>query len=79
MSSRAWTDSEPVASQPAPDSAVSTRGARTPERERDDGPRHEDDAEVGGGVAAEPADRPDVRGREGLGGEGGDLLHLGST
>ena len=27
---RAATDSEPVASQPAPDSAVSTRGAKAP-------------------------------------------------
>jgi hypothetical protein len=30
MLSRAATDSEPVASQPAPDSAVSTFGAKTP-------------------------------------------------
>src|SRR5262249_53001017 len=27
---RAWTDCDPVASQPAPDNAVSTRGARKP-------------------------------------------------
>ena len=62
ISSRAWTDCEPVVSQPAPDSAVSTRGAKNPSATATTTQADEHDAEVGRGVAAEPADRSDARG-----------------
>ena len=50
----------PVVSQPAPESAVSTRGARKPEPEGDQRPGGQHAAEVGRRVAAQPADRPDI-------------------
>ena len=59
ISVRACTDSEPSACQPAPDSAVSTFGAKARERDGDDRPHGQDRARVIGGEAAEPADRAD--------------------
>ncbi len=54
-------DCEPLASQPAPESAVSTRGAKNPSTTATE-PSDEHRAKMGGGVAAEPADRAHGRG-----------------
>ena len=57
--SRAWTDSEPFACQPAPGERRLDPRREDAERDGDDDPGDRDGADVVGGPAAEPADRAD--------------------